>query len=161
MSYATGEAAIATLIQSLTAWDTSNCISLANDTDNAGATVLTSGKSDKYCLLSPGEILEREYVTPDYKTVHTRWQTVVMLYVLRRPDGDSAEKRLADARQGIIGKLDGYARLSNTSGVLWALLTLGGPPEDVTTGSGQAARAFIRQEVMVEWLEETTITQND
>lgn len=158
MSYATGEAAALTLIQTLAAWGVSNSISTANDTTNKSVTLLQSGDSASYCILRPGEF-EREALNVNQSGFVTRWQTVIELWVLRPTDGDAAEKTLATLRGDIINKLDAYYRLNKTSGVLWAMVTRGGEIKDGELE--EQGKAFIRQEVVLEWDEETNVTQND
>lgn len=157
MSYATGEAAILTLAQALAQWDADNSISLANDTKNRGASLLNTGNSDIYLILRPGEF-ERDNSDIAVTRMHTTWQTRATIAVLIRADGNSAEKKLVDARNTLINALDARRTLNSASGVLWAMVTGGGEIDNLTAAE---ARQFITQELSIEWLEETSVTQND
>lgn len=159
MSYATGEAAALTIIQALSAWDSDNSYSAANDSTFVTVdTLLISGDDDKYCVLLPGEF-EREPGTISGTEFITHWQTRIQIYVLVQPSGDAPEKRLASLRNDIINALDGYQGLNGQSGVWGAMVTTGGEIFRPELAEG-AERAFITQELILEWDEETTVTQN-
>lgn len=160
MSYATGEAAALTLIQTLSDFNTTNSVSLANDDDNKGATLLSSGKSDRYVILRPGPF-ESDYLDIAGSLTQHRWQTSIDLYVLKT-GVDAPEYRLASLRQSIIDTLDTYFRLDESVG--YAKVVSGEAIATGATGGTNSApngTPYIRQEMILVWEEERSLTQND
>jgi hypothetical protein len=157
MSYKTGEAAAAALIQSIAGWSANNCLSTANDTTNSAAGLLNSGRSDRYCVLRPGAF-ESEVASGDATFALHRWQTLIDLIVLANPiSGESPECLLTGLRQTLLNTLDAHFRLAS-SGVSAAKVTGGGPIENDTTAT---ASPFIRQRLTLVWEEESTVVQGD
>jgi len=157
MSYASGESAALTLIRALNDFNSTNSVSLANDSTNAGATLLSNGKSDRYVMLRPGPFIS-QYMTVDNAFVVHEWQTIIKVVVLKQGT-DAPEHRLADLRGDIIDKLDGYFQLNNTA-VSYAKVVGGDAIAEGTTG-GTNGTQFIYQEMVLEWHEESTLTQSD
>lgn len=157
MSYATGEAAALTLLQALSAWDTSNSISLANDTSNTGVLMIGQGSSDHYLFLSPGPF-ESGYESINEGLVVDRWETIITLVVLAiAASGESPEYRLTGYRQDIKAALDQRFMLQSAS-VSMAKVVRGG---EIQNWSLPDERLFITQELRLLWEEVSTITQND
>lgn len=160
MSYATGEAAALALIQTLPDFDATNSVSLANDNNNKGATLLSSGKSDCYVILRPGAFVS-DYLDIAGSLTQHRWQTSIDLYVLKT-GVDAPEYRLASLRQSIIDTLDAHFRLNESVG--YAKVISG---ESIATGatggtnSAPNGTPYIRQEMILVWEEERSLTQND
>jgi hypothetical protein len=156
MSYKAGEAAVLSLIQALSDFDSTNSISLANDTTGRGHVLQNSGQSDHYIKLRPGEF-ERNYDTVGLGTITTNWVTIIEIAVFRGTNqAKSAEQLLADYREAVMNKLDAYYRLNATAA--FGQVTYGDEIEEDTVDK---LGAYIVQEIFLTWQERTTVTQND
>jgi hypothetical protein len=154
MSYQTGEAAILTLIQNLEAYSSSNSLSRANDGSRKVDAMLNSGADYRYVALTPGPFT-RIALDIGQTEWQTAWQTKINIYVLNSAD-HGPEKVLSEERQAIMDKLSAYHEL-NTSGVIGLNAFTGGEvgEQEVSLGT------FIKQEVTLEWVEVTEVTQHD
>ena len=157
-TYRAGEAAALALIQALSAWDTSNSVSLANDENNIGMSMVNSGASSQYCFLSPGPF-ESGYENIGESLVIDRWQTVITLAVFvvqDLSDPSSPEMRLATLRQNIIDALDKRFALSGSAS--FAKVISGTEISNFTTAE---LGPFILQEMTLLWEAERDLTQAD
>jgi len=145
MSYATGEAAILTLIRALSAYDSSN-------SDRQDWKILQSGKSSYYAVLRPGP-MENERISPTI--FHKTWTTVVEIW--RRYIDDDKPVALQGDVGTVITQLEKYRTLNN-SGVVLAWIEGMDDMQEVTLANGSL---WARWNINVRWIEETAVTYND
>lgn len=164
MSYQTGEARILTLIQAISGatWTASNSVSLANDGDNLGESMINRGKSYHYLMLQPGAFTD-EFINTNWTSAQANWETTIKLLVLKKTERGPF-KVLAEDRQAIIDQLRKYARLNSLTGVTFAKLSKGGPITVERIGPGPLDKRIVlyKQEMTLQWDEISTgISQQD
>ena len=114
MSYATVEAALLTLIQGMTDYDT-------NNTSQSDYRILGHGKAQAV-VLTPGAFT-RSTASPQWH--RTRWTINIEMYSLFTGDINTAGSTMRSKRQDIIDEIDKYPTLNDTSGVVLARITGG------------------------------------
>lgn len=167
MSYAAGEARILTLIRASgggTIWTAANSLSIVNDSNNIGMSMVNNGKSWHYLFLEPGPFAS-DYLDIGAEGVQDTWTTLITILVLKETQRGPI-KVLSDDTQQIKDYLDTYSRLNALTGVSMAKVKSG---TRITTervgGANPQARAnrkvFFKRELTIAWDELTDITQND
>jgi hypothetical protein len=159
MTYAQGEADIATRIKTLAAWDDNNCLSTANDSTAASVSLHNSGVSDKYCLLRPGAFDSVHHGSDNSFAVHI-WQTVIEIavsFVDSTGTPRAPEKALAELRQDIMNTLDARFKAGGSTVSYGKVIRGSEIEQDTVANIGE----FIFQELIYQWEEESDYTQSD
>lgn len=147
MSYAAGEALVLAQVQACASFSSTN-------TSRANWKVLNKGKASTYAILRPGAF-QREFIANT--TVQTTWQTIVEVWE-RYVDDQTTMTTLQAKYQEIVDRIDAYRKLGNGAGVIQdAVVRSGGEPEAMWRNRGDGA-SWLRQQLVVEWKEEQTIT---
>jgi hypothetical protein len=159
MSYAQGEADIATQIKTLAAWDDTNCVSTANDSTAASLSLHNSGVSDKYCILRPGAFTSVYHGSDNSFAVHT-WLTVIeiaVFFVDASGNIRAPEKALVELRGDIMNTLNARMKAGGSTVSLGKLIAGSEIQQDSVATLGE----FIFQELIYQWDEESDYTQSD
>ena len=144
MSYATGEAAILTLIRALSGYDT-------NNTDRQDWSLLGKGKAAVYAILRPGPWTnQRATITSSVR----QWRTVIEVW--RRYIDDSKPVALQSDVVTIVEQLEKYPTLNGASGVLRAEIVGGGNMEEIEIRTSKVLWA--KWDIYCDWSEEKVIT---
>lgn len=147
MIYPAGEARILTLIQALSAYDSTN-------STRQDWRPLKSGVSDFYVILRPGEWSAEHHAFP---TILYTWQTVIEVWRLYRDDAKPVT--LQSDVQAIVNQLIKYPTLNGLSGVQDAEVSGGPEMEEVTLKSAAGTGSlWAKWDINVTWKEESTIT---
>jgi hypothetical protein len=142
MSYATGEAAILTLIRALSAYN-------ANNSKRQDWKPLHSGSAAYYAILRPGPWeSEQMGITSTY---HDRYTTVVEVW--RRYVDDTKPTTLQTDVGTIVAQLRKYPTLNGNVGRSW--VAGGDDMQEVTLNNGSL---WARWNINVEWIEESSVT---
>jgi len=143
MTYSVGEAAILTLVQALSEYNSQN-------SSRQDWKVLDSGKAAVYAVLRPGEWSNED----TGMGMHLRsWQTVVEVW---RPYRDDTKPlTLQDDVETIVAHLEQYPTLSGAADVVDAMVTGGGEMQEVVRNNNVL---WARWEVHIGWQEEKEIT---
>lgn len=142
MSYPVGEAAILTLLRTLSAYDSRN-------SSRQNWKILDSGTSDSYVILRPGSWNnEQSSMASNMRT----WRTVIEVWRPYRDDTKPATLQ-ADVTT-IIEHLEKYHTLNDASGVIEAAIVGGGEMLEVTRANGSL---WARWEVYCDWQEEKEV----
>lgn len=161
MTYATGEAAAMTLIQTLSVYTTKNSISTANDTENKSHGFIEQGEAQGYCLLQPGGLLS---AVENINGTETELRWITHIDIIEMLDSiettTSPEKRLADNRDAIIDVLDSYYNLNSEATVSFAKVMRAEPPTDFGLVEADGP-VFTMQRLELEWHEIRAVAQND
>ena len=145
--YATGEAAIKTLVQAVTGF-TSAQVSRGN------WKVLNSGAAAVYAVLLSRPDEPRTFTTP--RTVLESWITIVQVWQRYKDDG-TTYTNLATAIENVLAKIDKYPHLGDTSGyVEESTPTVEGEVQEMWRKGG--GPAWLRQDIAVRWTGRQTIT---
>jgi hypothetical protein len=156
MSYQAGEAAILTIIRTLSDFGTANSVSLANDTIGLGLTLPNSEASDRFIKLRPGEF-NRNYDSVGLGTVTTIWQTVVEIAIDKGSTvAKSSEMILSEVREQVMNALDAYYQFNNADA--YGQVVAG---DEILESTFNNRGQYLVQELYIEWQERTTVTQND
>ena len=146
MSYSVGEAAILTLIRTLSAYDTQN-------SSRQDWRILLSGKSDRYVVLRPGEWNNEQIA---YAANLRSWLTVVEVF---RPYRDDTKPvTIQDDVETIVALLETYPTLDGTAGVQEFSVVGGNEMQEVVLGSEKNQSLWVKWEVNCGWQEEKEIT---
>ena len=143
MGYATGEAAILTLIQALSDYDSDN-------TARQDWKPLHSGKAAVYAILRPGPWSTERVATNMH---HDYWLTVIEVW--RRYSDDTKPALLQTNVSDIVTQIRKYPTLNGASGVQDSNITGGPEMIEVTRANGSL---WAKWEINCEWTEETTVT---
>lgn len=141
MSYATGEAAILTLLQALDAYDSENAT-------RADWRPLTRGKAQHYVVLRPGK-WSNEQVTVSSNV--RSWRTVIECW--RRYADDTRPMTLQDDVEAIVAQLERYPTLNGA--VLDSIVSGGGDMLERELSNGSLWAVW---EVYVDWQEEHSVS---
>ena len=143
MGYATGEAAILTLIKALSDYDSDN-------TARQDWKPLHSGKAAVYAILRPGQ-WSPERVSPT--AYHDHWLTVIEVW--RRYSDDTKPALLQTNVSDIVTQIRKYPTLNSAAGVQDSDITGGPEMVEITLANGSL---WAKWEINCEWTEETTVT---
>jgi len=146
MSYATGEAAILTLIQGLSAYDSSN--SARQDWK-----ILHSGSAAYNAVIRPGTMIPERISATMF---NDRWTTVIEIW--RRYIDDDRPVSLQGDVATVVSHLRRYRTLNSASGVIYAEIAGVDEMQEVTLNNGSL---WARWNVNLEWIDESTITYAD
>lgn len=150
-NYSAGEALILTAIQAVSSFSSSN-------TSRANWKVLNSGKSRQYVILRAGPF-ERVQLGLG-GTYQTTWTTFAEVWV-RYIDDSTTQIALYEKRQEIIDKFDAERKAGDTTGrISDVFVKSSGEPEEMWKRGGNGP-AFLRQELTIEWEEESETTLTD
>ena len=145
MSYNTGEAAILTLMQSVTGFSSSN-------TSRGNWLILNKGLDDNYAILRPGGF-SIEWIT--FQSYHANYSTVVEVWQ-RYIDDATTHTSLYTHVGNIITSLNQYYKLNGTSGVIDASIASADEPEEMWRKGG--GPQWLRWRLVLEWKEEVNVT---
>ena len=146
MSYSVGEAAILTLIRTLSAYDTQN-------SSRQDWRILLSGKAPVYAVLRPGA-WDNEQIA--YAANLRSWQTVIEVF--RPYRDDTYPVTLQDDIETIVALLETYPTLNGANGVQEFSVTGGNEMQEVVLGSEKNQSLWAKWEVNCGWQEEKEIT---
>ena len=150
MTYALGEALILTQVQAVSGFSSTNAV-------RGRWNLLSSGKAKTYCILRPGGHEETQGGLGGF--YHTRWTTIAELWVhLKDYGADTAT--LEAARQGIIAKFRERRKAADTTGTIQDVtVRMSTDPFEMFPPSGKGA--FLRQDLFIEWMEQTSVTLSE
>lgn len=143
MSYATGEAAILTIIRAHANYDSDN-------TSRQDWKPLDSGKAAYYAILRPGAG-ENAQLSPT--SFLRQWVTVVEVW--QRYIDDTKPASLQARFDELVRQIEQYPTLDGASGVIDASVTGWGDMEEVQRTNGAL---WARWSFNVQWREEYTVT---
>jgi len=154
MSYASGEALILTQIQSTDGFNSRNAV-------RGIYAVLNSGAAKSYAILRPSSFTNEQTgfgaaLGASHKAQYTvTWTTVCELYVHLRDYGSSLDE-LADRRQEIIDRFNAYPQAGDTTSAIedCSVISAG----DVYEIANQGTPVFLKQELVIQWKENTYVT---
>lgn len=142
MSYATGEAALATLIDSVSGWTSANI---------ARQDWRILGRGINYAaILRPGPF------TIDDSTLSMKrynWRTIIEVWA--RYIDDTVPTDLQGYAQAIITLLNTYPTMGGLSGVIWGALVGGGEMQERTLSNGSLWAVW---EIYYDWSEEINVS---
>lgn len=141
MSYAVGEAAILTLIQALSAYDSENAT-------RADWRPLTRGKAQQYVVLRPGKWANEQLTMSSNVRA---WRTVVECW--RRYADDTRPIALEDDVETVTAQLEKYPTLNGA--VLDSIVSGGGDMVERELANGSLWAVW---EVYVDWQEEHSVS---
>lgn len=141
MSYATGEAAILTLVRALSAYDSEN-------STRADWRPLTRGKAQYYAILRPGKWTSEQLTMGSNAR---SWRTVVECW--RRYADDTRPVALQDDVEAVAAQLEKYPTLNGA--VLDSMVTGGGDMVERELSNGSLWAVW---EVYVDWQEEQDVS---
>ena len=150
-NYSAGEALILTAIQATTSFSTTN-------TSRANWKILNSGKSRQYVILRAGPF-ERSQLGLGAK-YQTKWITYAEVWI-RYIDDSTTQIALYEKRQEVIDKFDAERKAGDATGKIRdVFVRSSGEPEEMWNKGGNGP-AFLRQELTIEWEEESETTLTD
>ena len=151
MSYAAGEALILTQIQACTGFDVNNAV-------RGIYTILNKGAAKSYAIIRPSTFTHTQSALGGMgKTVQytTEWVTVCELFVHLRDYGTSLAE-LAARRQEIINRFNAYPRAADTTGTVEDVMVVSG--SEIVEVASQGTPVFLKQDLMIQWRENTNVT---
>ena len=143
MAYSTGEAAILTLIQALSAYD-------ADNATRQDWKPLNRGKAVVYVILKPGAWTTERISPTGY---HDYYSTIIEVW--RRYVDDTRPALLQDNVDDIVVQIRKYPTLNGASGVQGSDIAGGSEMEEVELNSGSL---WARWDINCEWTDEVTVT---
>jgi|SRR3990167_4452347 len=144
-SYDAGEALILTQIQAVDGFNSKN-------TARGKWQILNHGESRQYCILRRGGFERKQLAFGG--TYETNWMTIAEIWVLWKDYGETLEK-IEEVVDNVTVRFDQYRKAADTTGKIRDVFVRGAnDPQDVVVGK----RRFYKQELRIEWAEETTVT---
>jgi hypothetical protein len=154
-NYAAGEALILTAIQAISSFATDGNKIKASRGDWK---LLNKGNSRDYCILRQGSF-ERAQQGLGGK-YESNWITIAEVWV-RYIDDSTTHTRLQSKAQDVIDKFDAERKAGDTTGRIGdVFVRSGGEPEEMWRRGGNGP-AWLRQELVIEWSEESETTLTD
>ena len=146
MGYSDGEALILTAIRAHANFD-------SNNTRRANWKILDSGNKAYYAIIKPSEDPAAvEFITP---TVYvTAWHTVVEVWY-RYEDDATTQTNLYSKVNDIIGQMQTYKDLNTSSDDIQNAEVVGITPPMEQYGKKRNSLDWLKQEVIIEWLEQS------
>ena len=148
MSYVTVEDALATLLKTITDFDSANV-------SQGDWRILGHGKA-KAVVLMPGPFAREPSTVRDHNLV--TWNTDIELFILWDGEQDSTVAALKTQRQLIMDEVNKFRKLNATAGVLKALVVSGGDVEPFVSPDGAT---FWRQVLVCETQEDEEFTRSE
>lgn len=151
MTYPSGEANVMTVLRTIAGWTKDN-------TSHGDHLVLSSGKSNKYAILSSLEH-ESEPMSIGQATAVSHWMTRVEVFQPINRFGVDLTT-LYGLVDDIIRQFEKYPNLGNGAGaaIHGAYPMRGEAPVEVTMDMGGTSRAFYKMDVVIRWNEERSVT---
>ena len=119
MSYTTVEAALVTVIQLHSDYDSGNC--------SAGDYRILGAGSAQSIVVTPGPFSRSITAAP--RRMGTSWTINIEIFIPFRSEMSDIKSELRLFRQTLIDQVDKYPRLNDASGVIDAMIDSGGEPE--------------------------------
>lgn len=146
MTYQAGEALLLTQIQAVGGFSTANAV-------RGRWNLLSGGAAKSYCILRPGGHEEMNAGLGGH--YHTRWTTIAELWV-HLADYGSDTAKLEELRQSIIARFRQYRKTADTSGGIQDVtVRMSTEPFEMFPPSGRVA--WLRQDLFIEWTEQSTV----
>jgi hypothetical protein len=146
MSYSAGEALILTKIQALTNYS-------ANNTSRGNFVIVNSGKAKHYCILVPGPFSREQYgMGGNYRTT---WITTAQIWIKLKGYQETLIA-LEDRRQEIIDQFDAFRKAGDATGNIQDVFVRAGA--EIIEVQVPKGAVFLRQDLTIEWMEESSAT---
>jgi hypothetical protein len=130
----------------------------ANNSSQADWGILNSGKARDYIILRSGPFTRAQQGLGG--SYETKWVTFSEVWVRYIDDG-STQIRLNDQRQQIIDLFDAERKAGDTTGRIRDVFVRSGGEQEEMWKRGGNGPAWLRQELTIEWSEESETTLTD